>query len=758
MSILSIYYLFLVFITGHWNYQLQYHQLNVNCAILRRGNPLTWQKSKKYLQHVRHSGIKQFIYHYKNIKDVKTSKFFWGDELEYGILALDKNINSYDIASNRGTELQEELTKNEEKLEDLPYGVLWQPEYGSWMIEAVPRDPYTGYISNLLVVEKSMQLRRKRIHNALKVDEIAPSISNFPLLGVEGLKHSTGYLKNISLETSNIFSKSEYIQDSLTINSHPRFGTLTRNIRSRKGQKVNILVPSESPNAKDIQMDAMAFGMGCNCLQITMQCSSDRESRFIHDQLAILAPIFLALSAATPILKGRLAGTDTRWDIISQSVDDRTLDELGHNEFPSDVDGDMAGGGIKRISKSRYSSVSRFIGKSISKEEQFRLDSLNDISAEFDEEAYKMLRDSNIDENLSKHIAHLFIRDPLVIFDDAIYIDDKIHMDHFENIQSTNWRTIRWKPPAQSIGLELQNRKSNDLQEINLSSPIPSIGNEILKDISNHGPGWRVEFRPLEVQMTDFENAAFAIIVVLLTRSILAMGYNFYLPISYVEENMKRAYLKDAVMTQKFYFRRQAFEDISTSSGSIEDKILVPSMNENEIDIIELSLNDIFNGNKEMKVLGILPAIRNYLDSLNTSDELIDSLFKYFNLISQRASGNLPTAAKWMRSFVKSHHSYQYNKDDSISEEVIKDLLDTCEDIGMGRCQDLINNFLGDLSIHVDKLCLNDSEVYLKSNISRSTPCKDNKIGKDCIDRVIDTLLAATSGRNDENEVYMKSK
>ncbi|CAN0546836.1 unnamed protein product, partial [Ectocarpus sp. 8 AP-2014] len=39
-------------------------------------------------------------------------------------------------------------------------------------------------------------------------------------------------------------------------------------------------------------------------------------------------------------------------------------------------------------------------------------------------------------------------RDPLVIFDGAVEeVDDSTATEHFENIQSTNWQTVRWKPP-----------------------------------------------------------------------------------------------------------------------------------------------------------------------------------------------------------------------------------------------------------------------------------------------------------------------
>lgn len=78
----------------------------------------------------------------------------------------------------------------------------------------------------------------------------------------------------------------------------------------------------------------------------------------------------------------------------------------------------------------RYSSVSRFIGKTLSKTESLNLDKLNDIDANIDEDLFQYILEDmntnkeNTDINLAKHLAHLFIRDPLVIFDDAIYLDD----------------------------------------------------------------------------------------------------------------------------------------------------------------------------------------------------------------------------------------------------------------------------------------------------------------------------------------------
>jgi len=60
----------------------------------------------------------------------------------------------------------------------------------------------------------------------------------------------------------------------------------------------------------------------------------------------------------------------------------------------------------------------------------------------------------------------------------------------------------------------------------------------------------------MEVSMTDFENAAFSVFIVLLSRAILKFGLNFYIPISKVDENMQRAQQRDAVHQQKFFFRK----------------------------------------------------------------------------------------------------------------------------------------------------------------------------------------------------------
>lgn len=55
----------------------------------------------------------------------------------------------------------------------------------------------------------------------------------------------------------------------------------------------------------------------------------------------------------------------------------------------------------------------------------------------------------------------------------------------------------------------------------------------------------------MEMQATDAENAAFVVFVVLLTRVTLAFDLNLYIPLSKVDENMKRAHARDGVHQKK---------------------------------------------------------------------------------------------------------------------------------------------------------------------------------------------------------------
>ena len=103
------------------------------------------------------------------------------------------------------------------------------------MVEAVPRKPYGGQTSDLCTVVQNMHERRDRIESALLDDECAMTIVAFPTLGV-------GQFTFPFTKPGGIYAQSDCISDKV-INPHPRFWTLTGNIRERRGSKVDIRVP-----------------------------------------------------------------------------------------------------------------------------------------------------------------------------------------------------------------------------------------------------------------------------------------------------------------------------------------------------------------------------------------------------------------------------------------------------------------------------------------------------------------------------------
>ncbi|ORX59349.1 GCS-domain-containing protein [Piromyces finnis] len=687
-------------------------------GLLSLGTPLPWNEAYKYADHVRKHGIIQFLNIFNKEKTRRKTNLLWGDEIEYTVINMNKESRKARL-SLHAAEVLHQLQEDEKNKEN--YNASWKPEYGKYMIEGTPNQPYGATIYDLITVENNMKERRRLIREKLNDNEIITSMTTFPTLGAKDFI----YPPHLPTPTSGS-SQSLYIPDE-AITSHARFPTLTANIRKRRGTKVAINLPiykdtrTPSPflepcpdslaevlkqeneknkniteservsllskklfsniknsNINDslslpeivsdakkdhVYLDCMCFGMGCSCLQITFQACCIEEARKLYDLLVPVSPIMLALSAGAPAYKGYLTDTDCRWDVISGSVDDRNEEERGLKPLKNSR---------FKINKSRYDSIDSYLssGPQYFRNHQFKNhyhdeDSINnsccsssihndkhipeccflgvshykskynDIQLVYDEKIYKNLMENGVDDLLAKHIAHLFIRDPIVIFNELLDQNDKKTTDHFENIQSTNWQTLRFKPPP-----------------------------------ANSDIGWRVEFRSMEIQLTDFANAAFSIFIVLLTRTILAFNLNFYIPISKVDENMKTAQIRDAARTKKFWFRKNIIPCDSLSEGS----------NTEDEDAYELmTINEIFNGNKKKDITGLIPLIYSYLSSLRIDTNTFASLERYLKFISQRARGDLVTDAVWMRDFIKSHKDYK--QDSVVSSSIVYDLCNILEGV-----------------------------------------------------------------------------
>lgn len=151
-------------------------------------------------------------------------------------------------------------------------------------------------------------------------------------------------------------------------------------------------------------------------------------------------------------------------------------------------------------------------------------DEYSDPDLIVDDAIKKRLLDAGMDQILATHLAHLFIRDPLLVYERDLKEVNLEERTQFDMIQTTNWQTLPFKPPPSAVTKET---------------------------------GWRVEIRSMEVQITDFGNAAFSIFVVHLPRATLYFDLNLYISIARIDENMEIAHARDAVVSRKFFFRKR---------------------------------------------------------------------------------------------------------------------------------------------------------------------------------------------------------
>ncbi|KAH7011892.1 glutamate-cysteine ligase-domain-containing protein [Ilyonectria destructans] len=664
-------------------------------GLLALGTALEWPDVKKRAPQVREWGIKQLLEIWNKAKGKERDALLWGDEVEYLVVTYSEDDPKV-LLSLRQAEILEALAADKElkkkggcvpDLQDGEQGVadkehpipVFHPEFGRFMLETTPGKPWGIGFKELLDVEPDMKLRRKIAKAHMLSTEHPITLTTFPRIG------SPGQFTDPYYPASGPRLRSQFVPDEIA-NPHIRFPTLAANIRSRRGRKVQINVPifhdKDTPNPwKDptvnydlhdwpedddvrngaapdnfIHMDAMAFGMGSCCLQITFQAKNIIEGRQLYDQLSPLGPIMLALTAATPIYKGFLANTDVRWNQISRAVDCRTPQELGEEPLTD---------GVRRIPKSRYASNSTYI----STDSRLRKEYV-DPDLVFDADIKQQLMNGGMDDRLATHFAHLFIRDPIVVFEEDLQELDLNKTDHFENIQSTNWQHMRFKPPP-----------------------------------ADNSIGWRVEFRPMEIQITDFENAAFSVFMVLVTRAILSFDLNFYIPIKKVDENMERAHAVDGVLKEKFFFRRNPFPsrpsrantvmgDESRPGSAYPSRPATPS-GPVEDEYEEMTVNDIINGSADGDFPGLIPIVESYLDSVNVDVSTRCQLATYLDLIGKRARGDLDTTARWIRNFVDTHPRYKH--DSVVDEELNHDLIGAV--IAIGERESAGQNFAG-LNIH----------------------------------------------------------
>ena len=596
------------------------------------GLVLQFLESKKYFKIIKDNFVKYVIRELKKRYICKEPMF--GFEFELHKISIDDiNKKVFIDLSAQNDIINSSKQKNEE--------FHLSHEYGGWMYEVIPNEPFL--IKDLNLIENNIKNLYQFLAKKYGKTKFL-SLGSYPLLGVgkyfinEDEKEDDDndlignekekiareqFLEDIK---NNRLSYSNYLSDKI-INRHPRFGNLTRNIRQRRGSKVDIKIPLFKDKNTDITtvskldpvpgyitMDAMGFGMGCCSLQVTIGSDFLDDCLKIYDQLIPLAPLFLVLTSSAPIHRGKLSDYDNRWIIISKSVDDRTEEERDPN---SD----------KYVYKSRYSPVYSYIGKVNKYFNNYPKFPIN-------QEYYNQFIEAGISENLATHFCNLLVRDPLVIFDKKINITDDNDMSHFENINSSNWNSLRFKLPRPC---------DND-------------------------SSYKIEIRTCDLQLTPFENTSIIHFIVNLYNIILKQNCNFIIPITKVDDNYENAYCNDAINTKKFWWRINSFDDINHNEDNFDYK-------KDEQDNIKLlTINEILNGAKEYNYPGLIPVIKKEINNnVNYDEEKKKELFKFADYMEKKANGEIWTDAKYIRKFINEHP--KYNKDSIITEEINYDLI-----------------------------------------------------------------------------------
>lgn len=648
------------------------------------GRALLWEESIPHHKIVKDNAVKVII---NSIKSEKVCRPQFGYEFEFHKILIDHQHKKVLLDLSGQDDIIHSSTYNLQTPFHLSH------EYGGWMLEVIHDNPFQ--FNNVQAVIGSVNHCYTYLSEKIGSDKFL-SFPSFPRLGCgnnyfkkdafwiekeEELEESekddstNGNSKSDSdsvpansitssentpikkdleehipeqdiIET-NPFSKSIFIND-IIINRHPRFGNLTRNIRLRRGKKVEIKIPifkdtntnlsptPEEPFPGYVYMDAMAFGMGNCCLQVTLGACCMNSATYLYDQYLPFTPILLALSSACPVYKGKLTNYDNRFDLIVQGVDDRTDDEKNPKSK-------------NYIPKSRYSPAYSYIS-----EQKDCHDFYNDYTKfPINIDYYNEFIKNGLTPKLSMHFANVLVRDPLVIFSEKIQIDDVKDMTHFETINSSNWNSLRFKLPRPS---------DNDTC-------------------------FKIEVRPCDLQITPYENTAIISFIIAIYGFLMRYDVNFIIPISLVDENFKRAYLCDALNTQKFYWRVNGVRSLKMqnlgfgkyNSYKEEDRDPLTYEEDMKNNIKELTIDEIINGCEKYNYPGIMALVYDVMKEYYKTNELDE----YLRFISRRAKGELWTGAKYVRDYIMKNEKYKH--DSIISEELNYDLICHIQKIQKGE-------------------------------------------------------------------------
>ena len=406
------------------------------------------------------------------------------------------------------------------------------------------------------------------------------------------------------------------------------------NIKNDKNDKndknpENNIKPEKYPGF--IHMDSFTSGMGNGCMQVTFGLNNLNEALYIYDQFIPCMPLLLSLSASSSIVKGKLSGWDNRFNILAQACDDRTDDEKDPKSE-------------KYIYKSRYSNVYSYISCN-----PYIQDHHNEYpKMPIDKEYYKKLTDKGFNTRFAEYICNLFVREPMIVFEKKIEVEKKEDPTHFISFMSTNWNSIRFKPPLE-----------NDKDKF-----------------------YKLEIRPCDLQFSPFENAAITTFIILYSRILRNYDINFIIPMSMNDTNFEKAHFNNAASKEKFFWRVNGITKEYEKWGKYVRKgsfcnsaYKVPEgyeSKEKDLESIkELTVDEILNGNEEYGYVGLLKIMKFFVIN-RYKEHQHELLLGHLDFLSDRAKGKLLTGAQYVRKLVLNHPKYK--KDSVVSQEIAYDV------------------------------------------------------------------------------------
>ena len=378
--------------------------------------------------------------------------------------------------------------------------------------------------------------------------------------------------------------------------------------------------------------------------------------------MGAISPFLTALSASSAVIDSALIDWDVRLRIIEQATDTRSKREY------------------KGLPKGKYSPMQFYISNE--KVSGIYNDQKYTINKTFRKNLCSMLVQNGLehlakDSALINHFAYQYVFENPVVFEKNIIEFSKNQDDPnpntwmpslkleqnkkylknsniFEAVQSTNWNNMRFKPAKNFDG-------SNS---------------------------WLVEFRPMDLPITSQEKYYLMFFTTLLHRIITdkKIFTNFYIPISSADTNMLRCVKRNAVVKEKFLFRKNFYGDkakdidYQPKSRNKKDKDAKRKLFfKNEM--IEISLKDLLLGGKDHQ--GFKGLIETFIsvnkeflksESNNINEDIVGDIWKCFDFMVKRSEGKLLTSSALIRKFVRGHKDYAFNS--VVEGKVADDLIE----------------------------------------------------------------------------------